>query len=105
MGTAFVATEESGAHPQYKAALVAAGGGDTVVGAGGESRTVRSEACDRPRRVELPRFAIPPPTAAFEGRIEAMALYAGDGVGAVRAIQPAANVVDRVVAEADELLA
>ncbi len=31
MGTAFVATEESGAHPRYKAALVAASGGDTVV--------------------------------------------------------------------------
>jgi hypothetical protein len=34
-----------------------------------------------------------------------MALYAGDGVGAVRAIEPAAKVVDRVVAAADELLA
>ena len=30
MGTAFVATEESGAHPEYKAALVAATGGGTV---------------------------------------------------------------------------
>ena len=33
-----------------------------------------------------------------------MALYAGDGVGAVQAIAPAAEVVDRVVAMADELL-
>lgn len=128
MGTAFVATEESGAHPHYKAALVAAGGGDTVVTeefsvmwpeGPRPSRVLRS-ALDAARElpdgpigsmkigpdvVELPRFAIPPPTAAFEGRIEAMALYAGDGVGAVQAIQPAANVVDRVVAEADELLA
>jgi hypothetical protein len=58
-----------------------------------------------PDVIELPRFAIPPPTAAFQGRIEAMALYSGDGVGAIQAIEPAAKVVDRVVAEADKLLA
>ena len=34
-----------------------------------------------------------------------MALYAGDGVGAVQAIEPAALVLAHVVAEADELLA
>jgi nitronate monooxygenase len=127
MGTAFVATEESGAHPQYKAALVAAGGGDTVVT---EDFSVMWPEGQRPSRVlasaleaasglpdgpvgrmpvgpdviELPRFAIPPPTAAVEGRIEAMALYAGEGVGAVQAIEPAATVLARIVADAEKLL-
>ena len=55
-------------------------------------------------QIELPRFAIPPPTLAFQGQIEAMALYAGDGVGAVHAVEPAAKVLARVVAEADKLL-
>jgi NAD(P)H-dependent flavin oxidoreductase YrpB (nitropropane dioxygenase family) len=128
MGTAFVATEESGAHPQYKAALVAAAGGDTVVTdefsvmwpeGPRPSRVLRSalEAAGAlpdgpigrmqvgPDVIELPRFAIPAPSAAFHGRIEAMALYAGDGVGAVQAIEPAATVVARVVAEANKLLA
>jgi nitronate monooxygenase len=127
IGTAFVATEESGAHPRYKAALVAAGGGDTVVT---EEFSVMWPEGPRPSRVlrsaleaarelpdgpigrmqlgadvvELPRFAIPPPTAAFQGQIEAMALYAGDGVGAVHAVEPAAQVLARIVAEADRLL-
>jgi nitronate monooxygenase len=128
MGTAFVATEESGAHPQYKAALVAAAGGETVLTeefsvmwpeGPRPSRVLRSalEAARElpdgpvgrvqvgPDVIELPRFAIPPPSTGFEGRIEAMALYAGEGVGAVRAIEPAAAVLARVVAEADDLLA
>jgi nitronate monooxygenase len=128
MGTAFVATEESGAHPRYKAALIAAAGGDTVVTdefsvmwpeGPRPSRVLRSalEAARQlpdgpvgrvqmgPNVLEVPRLAIPAPSAAFEGQIEAMALYAGDGVGAVQAIEPAATVLARVVAEADRLLA
>jgi nitronate monooxygenase len=128
MGTAFVATEESGAHPQYKAALVGAAGGDTVVTdefsvmwpeGPRPSRVLRSalEAARElpdgpvgrfqagPDVIELPRFAIPAPSTTFEGHIDAMALYAGDGVGAVRAIEPAATVLARVVDEADSLLA
>jgi nitronate monooxygenase len=128
MGTAFVATAESGAHPTYKAALVAAAGGDTVVT---EEFSVLWPEGPRPARVlrsaleaararpdgpvgripvgpewrDLPRFAIAPPTERTEGDIEAMALYAGDGVGAVHAIERAAIVVARVVAEAEALLA
>jgi nitronate monooxygenase len=128
IGTALVATDESGAHPQYKAALVAAAGGDTVITeefsvmwpeGPRPSRVLRS-ALETARRlpdgpvarmpmgadvVEVPRFAIPAPTAAVQGRIEAMALYAGDGIGAVQTIEPAATVVTRIVADADKLLA
>jgi nitronate monooxygenase len=127
MGTVFVATEESGAHPQYKAALVAAAGGDTVVteefsvmwpegprpsrvlrNALETARALPDEPVGRmpigPDVVDLPRFAIPPPTAAVEGRIEAMALYAGEGVGAVHAIEPAATVLARIVADANKLI-
>lgn len=126
MGTVFVATEESGAHPQYKEAIVAAAGGETVVTdefsvmwpeGPRPSRVLRSavEAARAlpngpvgripvgPEMVELPRFAIPPPTAAVEGRIEAMAMYAGEGVGAVRAIQPAATVIAGIITDADNL--
>jgi NAD(P)H-dependent flavin oxidoreductase YrpB (nitropropane dioxygenase family) len=127
IGTALVATEESGAHPDYKAALVAAAGGETVVTdefsvmwpeGPRPSRVLRSalEAARRlpdgpvarlpmgPDVLEVPRFAIPPPTAGVQGRIDAMALYAGDGVGAIASIEPAAKVVDRIVSDADRLL-
>jgi NAD(P)H-dependent flavin oxidoreductase YrpB (nitropropane dioxygenase family) len=128
IGTLFVATLESGAHPLYKAALIAAQGGDTVVTdefsvmwpeGPRPSRVLRS-AIDAARALpdgavartpvgrdmlEVPRFAVPAPTAATEGHIEAMALYAGDGVGALRAIEPAATALTRIVTEADALLA
>jgi nitronate monooxygenase len=127
MGTVFVATEESGAHPRYKEALVAASSGETVLTdefsvmwpeGPRPSRVLRS-ALDAARALpdgpvarmtigtdvfDLPRFAIPPPTANVEGTIEAMALYAGDGVGSVHAIEPAVDVLARIVADADRLL-
>ena len=43
--------------------------------------------------IEVPRFAPFPPTRESTGRVEAMPFYAGRSAGAVRAVQPAADIV------------
>jgi nitronate monooxygenase len=129
IGTLFIATEESGAHPDYKRAVVAAGPGSTVVtdafavqcplcATSARTRVLRS-AVDRVgaregdvvgtlrmagEEVPLPRGAGMPPTAAVSGEIEAMALYAGEGVGEVTGVRPAGAVVAELAAAADEAL-
>ena len=45
------------------------------------------------QRVTVPRFAADNPPADATGHVEAMALYAGQGVGAVRRREPAAAIV------------
>jgi NAD(P)H-dependent flavin oxidoreductase YrpB (nitropropane dioxygenase family) len=115
LGTRFVATVESGAHQRYKQALVDARSGETVLTdrfdvlwpdpvksarvlqravdtAAGAGDVVGTIALG-PDTVDVPRFAVMPPTAQAEGNIEAMAMYAGDGVGAIDAIEPAADIV------------
>jgi hypothetical protein len=54
--------------------------------------------------VSIPRFAVSPPTWATRGHIDAMALYAGQSVGAVAGIPAAAEVVREIVADAERLL-
>ena len=56
------------------------------------------------RSVEIPKFAVVPPDRAARGRIEAMALYAGLSVGAVRAVISAEDVVRELDEDAAELL-
>jgi NAD(P)H-dependent flavin oxidoreductase YrpB (nitropropane dioxygenase family) len=125
IGTRFVATLESGAHPRYKEALVSAQAADTVLTQAfavwwpdAPHRVLRSavEAAealedDEAGQVEgagglvpIPRFAVAPPGRATRGRIEAMALYAGQSVGAVTGIPEAAEVLREIVAEAEQLL-
>jgi nitronate monooxygenase len=126
MGTRFVATEESGAHPVYKAALVAAASSDSVLTDEfaamwpDEVKTSRvlqqSLAAARRapdvvatmqlggREVELPRFAVAPPTTAAEGNVDALPHYAGEGVGAITSIEPAAALVRDLVSGAVRLL-
>jgi nitronate monooxygenase len=122
MGTRFVASVECEAHPDYKAALVAASGTDTVltdlfdVGWPAPHRVLRNstyerwEAAGRPARgarpgegdevarspeSPVPRYAVNLPRIDVEGDIEAMALYAGQGVGAIASVEPAAAIVER----------
>jgi nitronate monooxygenase len=45
------------------------------------------------RRVSVPRFSPDNPPLDATGRVDAMALYAGQGVGAVRRREPAAAIV------------
>jgi len=125
IGTRFAATLESGAHPSYQQALVDAEAADTVVTEafsvwwpGAPHRVLRSavEAAEglddefvgdvggdgEPFRI--PRFAVRPPNRATQGRVDAMALYAGQSVGAVRALVSAAEVVSELADGAERLL-
>ena len=107
MGTRFVASDECDAHPRYKASLLEAEGRDTVltelfdVGWPAPHRVLRNSTYERweadgrppsgrrPGEGEevapgIPRYAVNMPLAGVEGDVEAMAMYAGQGVGASR---------------------
>ena len=128
MGTCFVATVESGAHPRYKEAIVRADAAATVltdafrVGWPDQvtsARVLRS-ALERsaaladgvtvararagPVTFDVPRFGVVPPSATSEGDIDAMAMYAGESAALVDAVEPAAQVVARTARQAEELL-
>ena len=128
MGTRFVATPESGAHPAYKEAIVRARGDGTVLtdafrtdwpDSEANARVLRS-AMERnaslpdgatvatvqigPSTLDVPRFGFIAPPATAHGDIEAMALYAGESAGLIDAIVPAAEIVARTVRRADDLL-
>ncbi|MEU1606454.1 NAD(P)H-dependent flavin oxidoreductase [Micromonospora matsumotoense] len=114
-GTAFVVTAESAAHPSYKAALLQAGTGDTVVTdrfsigwPGRPHRVLRGPVTDAPQplpatliawtsvmggRRPVPRGSAAAPTAEAEGQVEQMARYAGLGCAALRTVRPAAAYV------------
>jgi NAD(P)H-dependent flavin oxidoreductase YrpB (nitropropane dioxygenase family) len=125
VGTRFVAAAESDAHPDYVAALVGAEAQDTVLTErfsvmwpDAPHRVLRSavaaaEACSDQLvgememlgvRQPLPRFAVPCPTHSTTGEIAAMALYAGESVGAVHGITPAADIVHELADGAEQLL-
>jgi nitronate monooxygenase len=50
---------------------------------------------------DIPRFGIPPPTETTEGDIAAMALYAGESVASIDALEPAAALVRRIASDAE----
>jgi nitronate monooxygenase len=129
VGTRFVASAESRAHPEYKRALVDAAAGETVLSdeygretgwpdapnrvlrrafdrAGTTSGPVvgRMRLPGRDEPVPIPRFSPLPPTDACEGEITAMALYAGESVGAVRDVRPAAEIVRELLEGAETSL-
>jgi nitronate monooxygenase len=122
MGTRFVASAECDAHPIYKAALVRAKGSDTVltdlfdIGWPSPHRVLRNstferwEAAGRPASGSrpgegdqvargaghpIPRYGVNLPRVDVEGDIEAMAMYAGQGVGAIASEEPAGEIVER----------
>jgi len=68
----------------------------------GEDQAGQVEGAGEP--VPIPRFAVVPPNRATRGRIDAMALYAGQSVAAVTGIPAAAAVLLDIVAEAVQLL-
>jgi nitronate monooxygenase len=97
VGTRFLAAHESTAHPDYVDALITAGADDTVLTtAFVEAGEARGNA-----QVWWPTW----PTTETEGPVEAMALYAGRSVGAVRTRQSAAAIVQEMVEAAERLLA
>lgn len=131
IGTALAVAEESGAHQLYKQALIAASGADTFLGTlfdvgwpNAPSRVLRNETvkrylaagspAERPGLGEtiaqtvsgapIPRYSAAPPTRGITGKVEEMALYAGQGVGLVKQVEPAATIMRRIVNEAADLL-
>jgi nitronate monooxygenase len=123
VGTRFAATEESNAHPVYVQALLAATSGDqtvvtTAFGVGWPDapHRVLASAVLAAQQLEgdvvgqvtgpdgqspVPRFSVVTPSRNAVGHVEAMALYAGTGVGAVTAVRPAAEVVADLVSRLD----
>jgi NAD(P)H-dependent flavin oxidoreductase YrpB (nitropropane dioxygenase family) len=110
VGTRFLAATETRAHPRYVELLLAAHAGDTVMteafGVGwpdAPHRVLRSslEASDAftgdvtgaRGGVEISHWSAAPPHAETTGEIDAMALYAGTGVGDITRVEPAADIV------------
>ena len=129
MGTRFVATPESGAHPAYKEGVVLADAAGTVLTDAfrngwpderSASRVLRSalehgetldddgrpvgQAHVGPMTIDVPRFGVIPPTATTDGDIGAMAMYAGESTALIDAIEPAAEIVTRTAHQAEALL-
>jgi hypothetical protein len=55
-------------------------------------------------RMPIPRLGPMLPTAEVTGHLEAMALYAGQSVGSVHAVEPAAQIVEELAGGAEALL-
>ncbi len=121
IGTRFVATNESGAHPAYVEALLAATAADTCLTSAFEAlwpdaphRVLRSavEAAEQlvddvvgetrmgGQPVPIQRFSVICPSRETTGRIDAMALYAGESVSNTNDVRPAADIVKTLLAEA-----
>ncbi len=115
VGTRFIASQESDAHPAWIQAVIDAAADDSVVSSAfneglpqpGPHRVLRSsiEAAEAHpggqvgvvslAGAEIPvgRFAPQPPTRWSTGSIEAMPFYAGRSAGAVTEVKPAADIV------------
>lgn len=110
VGTRFVTAVETRAHPRYVELLLAAGTSDTVMtedfGVGWPdaphrvlrssleaSRAFTGELTGARGDVEISHWSAAPPHEETTGEIEAMALYAGMGVGSVTRVEPAADIV------------
>lgn len=125
MGTRFLATPEANVHPSYREKLLAARAKDTVFteafhvmmpdiphrvlrssidAAQAFQGDVTGELVLGSQRMPLPRWSAPSPTRQTTGAIEAMALYSGESVSAVKAIQPAAEIVQELAEQAEQHL-
>lgn len=128
IGTRFIATEESGAHPEYVLAVLAAGPDSTEITGGfavcpmcatlPRARVLRSaiEAVEKvdgdtvgvlvvgEKEIPLPVRAGMPPHKGVHGDIHAMALYAGESAHLITSVEPAAAIVAELAGGAEELL-
>jgi nitronate monooxygenase len=121
MGTRFLATPESGAPPTHKRMILEAGAGDTVASgmwdiiwgrewAGTEVRAIRNELTARwvGREDEL-RTVVDTVRAEWEQASAAddttrMCFPVGAGVGQIREVKAAGEIVGEVVADAEAIL-
>ena len=133
VGTRFLVSEESDAHPIYKEKVLRSVESDTLYSGlfdigwpDAPVRTLRNstvamwEAAGRPPSGQRPgegdvivtledgrpgiRYASGTATSAITGDIEAMALWAGQGVGLATRIQPAGEIVRELAQEAESAL-
>ncbi len=127
VGTRFIVAEESEAHPQYQKALIHAEPEDTAVTEvfsenwpNAPHRVLRSslEAAQAfkgeivgQRRLNASgemapakRFESFVMTRDTTGTLEAMPHWAGESVASVEKIQPAAEIIEELVSEAERLL-
>ncbi len=126
IGTAFVAAPESFAHDYHRQRIVEAASGDTILTdmfhinwpIGAPVRVLKNSATrgergdpfgsaqvigdEEGRPIYL--FSTDLPSRVMTGDFEAMALYAGQGVGRIDSIVPAGERVARIVDEATRLL-
>lgn len=134
IGTRLVATDESGAHEEYKERLVTAGPDATVRTSlfGPETpdfnpmRVLRNRVVDEfpappppdtPRpvigrtslggpEIDVPRFAnLVPMRGVTTGDLDEMPLLAGQGVGLIDAVKSAASLITDITAQAKEVIA
>lgn len=128
LGTAFIATAESFAHPYHQQRLVAAGSADTVLtdifhinwprgarvralqnavteGLQGDPWTAERQVIGEEEGRPIYLFSTDSPLRSMTGDFELMALYAGTGVDAITRVKPAREVIDDILREAASLLA
>jgi nitronate monooxygenase len=129
IGTRFLASEEARIHPVYTDALIAARAEDSVYGSTfhvgwpewpeAPHRVLRSaieavQAFDGEfvakvvsldgTELPVPRFSTRVADRGATGHIQAMALYAGQSVGAVRRVAPAREIIRELVKDAEDFL-
>lgn len=128
MGTRFLAAKEANIHPDYRERIIQAAETDTQYGAlfdlgwpNAPHRTLRNstvaswqaagspssgqrpnegEVIGRsPIRGEFTRYRSATPTPDIEGNIEAFSMWAGQGVGLVKKVEPAADIMHTLIEE------
>lgn len=133
IGTRFLIADEAPVHPLYRERLLAAAETDTVYGTlydvgwpGAPHRTLRNstveawEAAGRPPSGERPgegatvarradgspvvRYSSALPLEGYSGEVEALSLWAGQGVGILRETKPAGAIVRELVEDAERIL-
>ena len=130
IGTRFLASEEAAIHEKYRQQLLASKEVDTVyledlfdIGwPDAPHRVIRNSTVDAwesagkppsgqrpgedeviassPLRGSIPRYSSSTPGIDFTGDIEALSMWAGQGVAMVNKVQPAAEIVDEIIEEA-----
>jgi nitronate monooxygenase len=134
IGSRFLASEEAAIHPEYKRQVLASSENDTVhldnLFDGGwpeaPHRAIRNSTVaaweaagcpqpgDRPGEGEvvarsessgdLLRYACQSPPPDASGNVEALAMWAGQTIGVVRHVQPAADIVEEIMDEAKTVI-
>jgi nitronate monooxygenase len=133
LGSRFVCSQEAAVPQIYRDLLIGADTGDTIFGEtfdrGWPNSNMRTLLNSTMRRwvdagrppigrrpgeneivarksdgTEVPRYSVTQPALDTEGDLEALALYAGQGVGLLRDVRPAGEIVRRLIEDAAAVL-